>query len=92
MPVTTLNTILNRRDGAFHRYWKVGTTEGSDGGSHWTEMREGGFVSIGWSEQVPDLSETIGQEKTTAKIKSGIFFFRFILQTLASHPERLAKY
>ncbi|WP_284947261.1 AAA family ATPase [Acidisoma cladoniae] len=67
VPVTTLNTILNRRDGAFHRYWKVGTTEGSDGGSHWAEMREGGFVSIGWSEQVPDLSEAIGQDKTTAK-------------------------
>ena len=67
VPVTTLNTILNRRDGAFHRYWKVGTTEGSDGGSHWTEMREGRFVSIGWPEQVPDLSETIGQEKATAK-------------------------
>jgi 5-methylcytosine-specific restriction protein B len=67
VPVTTLNTILNRRDGAFHRYWKVGTTEGSDGGSHWTEMREGGFVSIGWPEQVPDLSETIGLDKTIAK-------------------------
>jgi 5-methylcytosine-specific restriction protein B len=67
VPVTTLNTILNRRDGAFHRYWKVGTTEGSDGGSHWAEMREGGFVSIGWSEQVPDLSESIGQDKATAK-------------------------
>jgi 5-methylcytosine-specific restriction protein B len=67
VPVTTLNTILNRRDGAFRRYWKVGTTEGSDGGSHWTEMCEGGFVSIGWPEQVPDLSETIGQDKATAK-------------------------
>jgi 5-methylcytosine-specific restriction enzyme B len=67
VPVTILNTILNRRDGAFHRYWKVGTTEGSEGKSHWTEMREGRFVSIGWSEEVPDLSETIGQNKTTAK-------------------------
>jgi 5-methylcytosine-specific restriction enzyme B len=67
VPVTTFNTILNRRDGAFHRYWKVGTTEGSDGRSHWTEIREGRFVSIGWLEEVPDLSETIGQDKTTAK-------------------------
>jgi 5-methylcytosine-specific restriction protein B len=67
VPVTTLNTILNRRDGGFHRYWKVGTTEGSEGGSHWGEMRDGGFVSIGWSGHVPDLSETIGQDKTTAK-------------------------
>lgn len=62
VPVTTLNTVLNRRDGAFHRYWKVGTRAGDDGTSHWTEMREGGYVSIGWQE-VPDLSETIGQDK-----------------------------
>jgi 5-methylcytosine-specific restriction protein B len=67
VPVTTLNTLLNRRDGAFHRYWKIGTTEGSDGGSNWTEMRDGGFVSIGWRDEVPNLSETIGQEKTVAK-------------------------
>jgi 5-methylcytosine-specific restriction protein B len=30
-------------------------------------MRDGGFMSIGWREQVPDLSETIGQDKATAK-------------------------
>ena len=67
VPVTTLNTILNRRDGAIHRYWRIGTTEGDTGESHWTEMRDGGFVSIGWSEQVPDLTEVIGQEKAAAK-------------------------
>jgi 5-methylcytosine-specific restriction enzyme B len=67
VPVTTLNRILNRRDGALHRYWKVGTTEGTDGVSHWTEMRDGNFVSIGWAEQVPNLSEAITQEKSGAK-------------------------
>jgi 5-methylcytosine-specific restriction enzyme B len=67
VPVTTLNTILNRRDGGIHRYWKIGTTEGSDGSSRWAEMREGGFASIGWSEQVPDLSDTIGLDKAAAK-------------------------
>jgi 5-methylcytosine-specific restriction protein B len=67
VPVTTLNTILNRRDGAFHRYWRVGTTEGSEGASRWEEMREGGFVSIGWGREVPDLSETIRGERATAK-------------------------
>jgi 5-methylcytosine-specific restriction protein B len=30
-------------------------------------MRDGGFVSIGWSKEVPDLSETIRQDRTTAK-------------------------
>ncbi|MGB6283070.1 MAG: AAA family ATPase [Xanthobacteraceae bacterium] len=67
VPVTILNRVLNQRDGAFHRYWRVGTTEGDTGESHWNEMRDGGFVSIGWSEQVPDLSEVIGRDKATAK-------------------------
>lgn len=67
VPVTTLNTILNRRDGAMHRYWRIGTTEGETGESHWAEMRDGGFISIGWPKQVPDLTEVIGQEKSAAK-------------------------
>ena len=60
VPVTTLNKILNRRDGGIHRYWKVGTTAGDTGTSYWDEMREGNFVSIGWSDTVPDLTQTIG--------------------------------
>jgi 5-methylcytosine-specific restriction enzyme B len=67
VPVTTLNKILNRRDGGIHRYWKVGTTEGSAGASHWDEMREGNFVSIGWNDTVPDLSQTIGLDRASAK-------------------------
>lgn len=67
VPVSTLTEVLSRRDGAIHRYWRVGTTEGDTSTSHWTEMRDGGFISIGWREQVPDLSETIGQDKATAK-------------------------
>ena len=67
VPVSSLNRVLNQRDGAFHRYWKVGTTEGSTGVSHWTEMRDGGFASIGWAEHVPDLSGIIALDRTAAK-------------------------
>jgi 5-methylcytosine-specific restriction protein B len=67
VPVTTLNRVLNQRDGAIHRYWRVGTTDGNSGESYWREMQDGNFVSIGWQEQVPDMSELIGQDKTTAK-------------------------
>jgi 5-methylcytosine-specific restriction protein B len=66
VPVSTLNTVLNQRDSGFHRYWRVGTTEG-DGESQWPAMRDSGFVSVGWHEQVSDLSEVIGQDKGTAK-------------------------
>jgi 5-methylcytosine-specific restriction protein B len=68
VPPAALALILNRRDGAFRRYWKIGTTEGSDGGSNWDEMRRGGFVSIGWKGTVPDLREhVIGMEEAAAK-------------------------
>lgn len=69
VPITTLNDVLNRRDGAFHRYWRVGTTSGSTGESQWEVMRDGGFASIGWSDHVPDLSEIIGQEKAAARTR-----------------------
>jgi 5-methylcytosine-specific restriction protein B len=48
---------------------RVGTTAGDTGESQWPAMRDGGFVSIGWSEQVPDLSETIGQDKAKERIR-----------------------
>jgi 5-methylcytosine-specific restriction protein B len=67
VPVTTLNKILNRRDGGIHRYWKVGTTAGDTGASYWDDMREGNFVSIGWKGTVPDLSQTLGMDRVTAK-------------------------
>jgi 5-methylcytosine-specific restriction protein B len=67
VPVTNLDTVLNQRHGGFHRYWRVGTTEGDTRESHWADMRDGGFVSISWLEQVPDLTETIRQDKDAAK-------------------------
>jgi 5-methylcytosine-specific restriction protein B len=66
--VTTLDTVLNQRDG-FHRYWRIGTTAGESGESQWPLMRDGSFVSIGWSEQIPDLSHIIGQDKARDQIR-----------------------
>lgn len=67
VPVTTLAHLLNRHHGTFHRYWRVGTTEGENGESLWPEMRKGGFVSIGWRDQISDLTDLIREEKNTAK-------------------------
>jgi 5-methylcytosine-specific restriction protein B len=67
VPVYIFNRVLNQRDSGFHRYWKVGTTEGSTGESHWTTMRDGGFVSIGWPSTVPDLSAVIGRDRADAR-------------------------
>jgi 5-methylcytosine-specific restriction protein B len=64
VPVTALTAVLNHR-AAFHQYWRVGTREGysqgDSGESQWAVMRDGGFVSIGWPKEVPDLSPVIGQ-------------------------------
>lgn len=63
MPVAALCVLLNQRNGGFHRYWRVGTTVGSTGDSQWTDMRDGGFVSIGWLDEVPDLTPYLSSMK-----------------------------
>jgi 5-methylcytosine-specific restriction protein B len=67
VPVSTLTRVLNQRAGAFHRYWRVGTTAGDSGESQWAVMRDGGFVSIGWHKQIQDLSGLTGQEKSSIR-------------------------
>ena len=67
VPVTSFNAVLNQRHGSLHRYWRIGTTSGHTGESQWDVMREGGFASIGWLEQVEDLSAIIGQDRVAAK-------------------------
>jgi 5-methylcytosine-specific restriction protein B len=64
--VTTLDSVLNQRNG-FHRYWRIPTKR--QGQSQWPVMHDGGFVSIGWSEQVPDLSNILGQDKARDQIR-----------------------
>ena len=66
VPVPVLNQVMFIRYGPPRRYWKVGTTEGSDGSSHWDAMRKGRFVSIGWAD-VPDLTDKLNSDKTTLK-------------------------
>lgn len=63
VPVATLCNALSIACGGFHRYWKVGTTEGDAGPSHWAAMREGGYASIGWPKEVPDLAPLLPWER-----------------------------
>ena len=67
MPVASLAALVASRSGAFHRYWKVGTTEGDSGESRWQDMQQGGFVSIGWPEHVQNLTPLLGAPFTEAK-------------------------
>jgi 5-methylcytosine-specific restriction protein B len=74
LSMTALCRVLNRRHGGIHAYWKVGTTDGRDGSSHWDKMREGGFVSIGWASALGDMSEllTLDDQVARARIRERI--------------------
>jgi 5-methylcytosine-specific restriction enzyme B len=51
MPLNHLTNIMNQvHGGSPYQYWRIGTTEGEKGVSHWQNMRDGGYVAIGWSE------------------------------------------
>lgn len=67
LSTAALCMLLNRRDGAYRRYWKIGTTAGSNGESNWDEMLRGKLISIGWKDEVANLSDVIRQEETFAK-------------------------
>lgn len=53
MSLLDLCTVLHRRNGPPYAYWRVGTTIGDT--SKWAEMRDGGYVAVGWPK-VGDLS------------------------------------
>ncbi|HBH12464.1 MAG TPA: AAA family ATPase [Clostridiales bacterium] len=55
IPLNSLTTITNYRDGRPHKYWRIGTKSGSTNESFWEKMRSNSHVSIGWSD-VGDLS------------------------------------
>ena len=67
VPVPTLTAALNRLHGAFHRYWRVGTDASDSGESQWPVMLEGGWVSMGWRDQVPDMTEAARLSAKDAK-------------------------
>ncbi|CAG9238171.1 AAA family ATPase [Paraburkholderia tropica] len=66
IPVAALCILLNQRNGGIHRYWRVGTTIGTSGDSVWPEMRDGGYVSIGWVDEVFDLTADLAKLSKSA--------------------------
>lgn len=66
VPMPSLTRALNQRS-PFHRYWRVGTTSGATGESSWSDMRDGGFVSIGWKDLLQDLSDVLTLDRAEAK-------------------------
>ncbi len=59
-PVNQLGTVLNRRNGPPHRYWRIGTTDERNQ-SYWQAMRDQSVVRIGW-RNVGDLSGALADD------------------------------
>jgi 5-methylcytosine-specific restriction protein B len=57
-PMNHLATVLNRRNGSPHRYWRIGTRAGDTGESQWERMQRDSLVAIGW-KNLGDLSPAL---------------------------------
>jgi 5-methylcytosine-specific restriction enzyme B len=57
MPINTLATLLNARDGNPYTYWRIGTGGYTEKPRvHWNLMRDNNAVAIGWNE-IGNLTE-----------------------------------
>lgn len=72
VPVCSLGTVLNERNGPPHRYWRVGTRNGEEPArAQWPPMRDGGYAGIGWLE-LGDLSELPGTREGKESIRAAM--------------------
>lgn len=55
LPLTNLTDVLYKMNGEPHRYWRVGTSDGTKSRNRWDLMAENSAVAIGW-ETLGDLS------------------------------------
>lgn len=55
VPIYDLMRLIYQRNSEPHYYWRVGTSDGKQPRKWWGEMRDGGFVAVGWPD-VGDLS------------------------------------
>ena len=61
-PLNHLTTVLNRRNGPPHHYWRVGTRAGDGGPSYWDRMLQERIVAVGWSK-LGDLTALLANDR-----------------------------
>ncbi|MDP3442086.1 MAG: AAA family ATPase, partial [Ignavibacteria bacterium] len=72
MHINNLTRILNVYDGTPYRYWAIKANlsgNASANWKHWEEMKDGGFIGIGW-KSLGDLSGITYDRESRAKIKT----------------------
>ncbi len=86
---TTLNTVQSRH----HRYWRVGTKDGTSNVSHWQMMQERDCIAIGW-DKLGDLSWVTSKRETQDKLKK-LFSARYtelIPATIGRNCSQIAQF
>lgn len=68
MHINHLTSSLNELYGIPYSCWRVGTTDGGDSTNYWPEMKQGNFISIGWSD-LGDLSWVSYKAEDKEKLK-----------------------
>lgn len=70
MPLNHLTTLLNERNAHPHHYWRVLTNHHhSVWSSKWEEMRDGGYVALGWAE-LGNLADLQDRAALSAQIRT----------------------
>ena len=59
-PMNHFTAVLNERNGAPTKYWRIGTKlgEGNNAQDIWPDMRAGGYAAVGWAD-LGDLSAVL---------------------------------
>jgi len=68
LPLNQFTATLNAVQSRLHRYWRVGTKDGSSDVSHWQMMQDSDCIAIGWNK-LGDLSWVTSKRDTLDRLK-----------------------
>ena len=68
LPINHFTATLNSIHGSSHRYWRIGTTAGSNGVSFWPMMLERSCIAVGWPK-IGEISWVDGKKESIGKLK-----------------------
>lgn len=66
--MNNLTRILNSRTIRPYRYWRIGTSDGTEPQNRWQFMKDGNCVGIGW-DQLGNLSSITYDEESKEKVR-----------------------
>ena len=69
LPMNQFTATLNSIHRRIHRYWRVGTKDGSSNVSHWQMMQDRDCIAIGWNK-IGDLSWVVSKKESEGELKS----------------------